>query len=490
MIVHKFLSQLDKRIDDATDYFLPSTVNEAKQLINSKAFANSFFLGAICIAIITIFTYFISLQTSDSRVGLNSLYSYILILNFASIVVIPFLLFQNLNQEINNGNFELLKITGVSPYKILLGKWQTGLFLTGLVCSFILPLMIFSYLLGGVDIFLVIISFLITLILSQFNILIAIFLCSLSDSKASRLFSQIFFLVFSVYLFAMVTTIVIYDFTHNLSYFKEVILNRNFIGMSLIGGVLLATFEILLFVISAKKYMGNSTNKSSLPRMIYSFLILEICLFSLVLFSIDKNWIIFVLIFHFIFNYFFLLESDTLPQRIRQQLLKKGSLLSYLFKKCYYPSSSRAYFFLLFNTFVLYLFAFICNYYFHKIQDDLFIYFFKKLCVIIFNLSILYLLNLAIRYFFKKSSTPILIVINFSFLLIYSFLSLYNHELWNITILADLSVFSFSAEDSITFDLLIVCAVILILSVFIANHKTRNLPNKVILSLENDRNLS
>jgi ABC-type transport system involved in cytochrome c biogenesis permease component len=203
MTISSTLEYLALKMDDWTDFLLPSAVNESKQIVNSKIFSSIFLSVSICFLFIAISLFSFSLN-SNGISGQRGFIFFSGIMDIGLILVIPAILYQNMSFERSNGSLELISITSVTPTKFVLGKWQSGLLQSLIFGSIIFPGLIFSYFFNAISISAILIGIFSTIIFSQFAIILSILLCSLSKSKSIRLGLQLIANFINIYILYMV----------------------------------------------------------------------------------------------------------------------------------------------------------------------------------------------------------------------------------------------------------------------------------------------
>ena len=133
----------------SSDRLSPILVKELRQGIRSKLF-----LGAFLIIQLLLFLYGTSLLMSDNF-GNDSGAEVVL---FWSAIVLPMLILvpsmasQGIEKEISGKTLELLLLTRISSYRLVLGKWFSVIVQSTLLVTSALPYLMLRYFIGGVDI--------------------------------------------------------------------------------------------------------------------------------------------------------------------------------------------------------------------------------------------------------------------------------------------------------------------------------------------------
>ena len=355
-----FLNHFDLKTDDLSDYLLPTAVSETKQIINGKVFGSTFLIGSVCFLMVVIGLFGIKNQLSSGPIGFMFLSG---ILTFGLIIVIPSMLFQNMATERVNGSFELLSITPITPNKIILGKWQSGLLQSLVFLSIIFPGIIYCYFFNGISITSIFISFLLTVFGSQFIILLSIFLCSLGINKMVRLLLQLISVLCSIFLFFFIMRF------NYIILFREYFFTRtstyDYIILTTLYVIFFITIEWFFFVVCSARISPFTANKSTWPRIVYMVIVFELIIFMILckIFKeyIDPEFFITFLISNFVITFFFLMENDELPLVLHRKLEMKVNPVIHFIKRFFYPGRSSA--FMLFSF--LYVFImFGCVFYY------------------------------------------------------------------------------------------------------------------------------
>lgn len=354
-----FFDRINLKTDDLTDNLLPTAVSETKQIINGKVFGSIFLIGSVCFLMIAISLYGLRNQLSLGPIGFMF---FIGILNFGLIVVIPSMLFQNMATERVNGSFELLSITPITPNKIIMGKWQSGLLQSLVFVSIVFPGIVYCYFFNGISIISICISFLLTVFCAQFVILMAIFLCSLGINKMVRLFLQLIAVLSSFFLFVFIMRL-----NYMILFREYFFLRASFLDYALMISfylVFFSTIEWFFFVVCIARISPFTANKSTWPRIVYLIIIFELIIFMVTnkIFNvyIESEFFIVFLISNLAIIFFFLMENDELPLVLHRKLEMKVNPVMHFIKRFFYPGRSSA--FMLFSF--LYVFImFGCVYY-------------------------------------------------------------------------------------------------------------------------------
>jgi len=144
---------LDHKLETLGEYFNPILVKETRQALKSRQFAVTFALVLLTSWIWSLLAiYFRYPGILYSPDGPFLMVGYLDILLFPLVVIIPFSAFRSLASEREDGTFELLSISTLSPRQIILGKLISSIVQMLVYLSALAPCLAFTYLLRGIDI--------------------------------------------------------------------------------------------------------------------------------------------------------------------------------------------------------------------------------------------------------------------------------------------------------------------------------------------------
>lgn len=135
-----------------TERINPIVVKEVRQSLKSRQFTIAF--GLTLIAAISWTLIAISLMVPKiyySPGGVQLLTGFFCILQFPLMIIIPFSAFRSLTTETEDSTFELLSISALSAWQIVLGKMMSALLQILLYLSALAPCIVLTYLLRGVS---------------------------------------------------------------------------------------------------------------------------------------------------------------------------------------------------------------------------------------------------------------------------------------------------------------------------------------------------
>lgn len=139
-------------LDRVSERLNPILVKEARQSLKSRQFGITFSLvlafGWLWSLVCTVGF----LDFFAESMALHVLWGYYVILTIPLVVVVPFMSFRSLAAEREDGTYELVSITTLSPYQVVAGKLGSAVLQMLVYFSALAPCIGFTYLLGEIDI--------------------------------------------------------------------------------------------------------------------------------------------------------------------------------------------------------------------------------------------------------------------------------------------------------------------------------------------------
>jgi hypothetical protein len=145
--------KVESFLDRVGDLLNPILVKEARQAMKSRQFVVTFSLLLIFGWLWTLI--FIALSVPDiffAPVGPAVLTGYYVVLSIPLLIVVPYASFRSLAAEREDGTYELLSITSLSAWQIVLGKLGSAVLQMIVYYSALAPCIAFTYLLRGIDV--------------------------------------------------------------------------------------------------------------------------------------------------------------------------------------------------------------------------------------------------------------------------------------------------------------------------------------------------
>ena len=185
--------------DWLSDLFSSIMVKEARQSLKSYQFFVTYSIVIVTVAIWTVLMFFGEStrfsQTDWEDVSRNLFHGYCVILGIPLCVIVPFSAFRSLAREYEDGTIQLISITTMKPYQIVLGKLSTAMLQMVIYLSVIAPCIALTYMLDGISYPLIGIVLLIAVGGSIFLTILGLLLAGASRSYAMGMGISVFFVL-------------------------------------------------------------------------------------------------------------------------------------------------------------------------------------------------------------------------------------------------------------------------------------------------------
>ena len=186
----------DKRLIAASDWINPILVKETRQALKSKQFTWTLMLVTLVIlawSVLGIVGMIPSIYYNSN--GSPLLIGYVIILIVPALIVIPQATFRSMASELEDGTFETLSLSTLSPRQILLGKLSVSALQLVVYLSVIAPCIALTYLLRGVTLEVIAMTILIISTVSLAISVVAISVAAFSRTRIQQVFFSIILLV-------------------------------------------------------------------------------------------------------------------------------------------------------------------------------------------------------------------------------------------------------------------------------------------------------
>ena len=185
--------------DWLSDCFSSIMVKEARQSLKSYQFFITYTIVIFTVAIWTILMFFgesTSLnQTNWEDLSKNLFYGYCVILGVPLCLIVPFSAFRSLAREYEDGTIQLISITTMKPYQIVLGKLSTAMLQMVIYLAVIAPCIALTYMLDAISYPLIAVTLLIAVGGSIFLTILGLLLAGASRSYALGMAISVFFVL-------------------------------------------------------------------------------------------------------------------------------------------------------------------------------------------------------------------------------------------------------------------------------------------------------
>jgi ABC-type transport system involved in cytochrome c biogenesis permease component len=249
-----------ERIGDAIN---PILVKEARQALKSRQFIVTFsilLLAALAWTIIGSLSMMPQIYTSPSAPRM--LTGYYFVLAVPMLLVVPMAAYRSLESEIEDGTLELLSISALGPWQIVLGKLASAMLQMALYFVALFPCVAYAYNLRGVDLPTTLLILGILLVSALILTIGSLFMAAISSSRSGRITS----------LFVIAATLLVAQWWLGLVVI-DLITNGNPLSSDELVFALAATVAIsvsvgtLLLTAAAAQLTPESENRSTKIRL-------------------------------------------------------------------------------------------------------------------------------------------------------------------------------------------------------------------------------
>jgi hypothetical protein len=136
-----------------SECFSSISVKETRQSLKSYQFFGTYLLLVLAVSIVTILILVTRDFSQTARYDIISVelfYAYLMILGLPLCVIIPFSAYRSLSREYEDGTIQLMFITTMRPYQIVLGKLGTAMLQMVIYLSVVAPCLAIIYMLEGI----------------------------------------------------------------------------------------------------------------------------------------------------------------------------------------------------------------------------------------------------------------------------------------------------------------------------------------------------
>lgn len=186
--VSNWFTRIDATCERIGDALNPILVKETRQALKSRQFVTTFsvlLFAALAWTVVGSLSLMPQIYTSPSAPRM--LIGYYVVLAIPMLMVVPLAAYRSLEGEIDDGTLELLSITTLSPWQIVLGKLASAMLQMVLYYVALFPCVAYAYTLRGVD-FPTTILIMSLLIASAIVLtIIALFFAPLARSRTGRI---------------------------------------------------------------------------------------------------------------------------------------------------------------------------------------------------------------------------------------------------------------------------------------------------------------
>jgi ABC-type transport system involved in multi-copper enzyme maturation permease subunit len=258
-----WLERLDDWCERLGDSLNPILVKETRQALKSRQFVMTFSALLFASLAWTIIGSLFSMpQIYTSPTAPRMLIGYYVVLALPMLLVVPLAAYRSLEGEIDDGTLELLSITALSPWQIVLGKLASAMLQMVLYYVALFPCVAYAYTLRGVDLPTTMLMMAILVVAAILLTVIALFFAPLSRTRTGRISTLL--AVMSILLLsnwglaALVITMILYGNP----------LSAEELFFSVIASLLISvSLGHLLLTATAAQLMPESENRSTHMRL-------------------------------------------------------------------------------------------------------------------------------------------------------------------------------------------------------------------------------
>ncbi len=154
--IHRLLegqTSTDRWLIGWSDHMSPILVKETRQALKSRQFRWTFLLVMLAIATWTLFCITMMMPgIYFFPAGKTLLTGYLFLLIVPTVVIVPNAAFHSMASELDQGTFDALTISPLTPLKIVVGKWTVAGVQSLIYFSALAPCIALTYLLRGVPV--------------------------------------------------------------------------------------------------------------------------------------------------------------------------------------------------------------------------------------------------------------------------------------------------------------------------------------------------
>ncbi len=186
----RWLAIVDDWCERIGDSVNPILVKEARQALKSRQFVFTFsalLLAALGWTIICSLSMMPQIYTSPSAPRM--LTGYYFVLAVPMLLVVPMAAYRSLEGEIDDGTLELLSISALGPWQIVLGKLASAMLQMALYFVALFPCVAYAYNLRGVDLPTTMMIMGILFVAGVMLTIASLFLAAISSSRTGRITS-------------------------------------------------------------------------------------------------------------------------------------------------------------------------------------------------------------------------------------------------------------------------------------------------------------
>ncbi|MCA9268945.1 MAG: hypothetical protein KDA41_10770, partial [Planctomycetales bacterium] len=201
-------AQVDAWLAKCSEWLNPILVKETRQALKSRQFLLTFTLLLVfgwAWSLLYLSMRFYEMQEGVFYAphGAAMLAGYFWILGFPMVVIVPFTAFRSLSAEREDGTYELVAITSLSPRQIIGGKLGSAVLQMLIYMSALAPGMAFTYMLRGVDLLFILLGCFYLFLISIFVSVLGLLLATVTSSRHWQMVLGVIYILAVFWLYVM-----------------------------------------------------------------------------------------------------------------------------------------------------------------------------------------------------------------------------------------------------------------------------------------------
>lgn len=281
-----WLERFDEWSNEVGDRLNPILIKETRQSLKSRQFVFTFFsllTAALAWTIVGSLSRMPQIYTTPSAPTL--LLGYYALLAVPMLLVVPLAAYRSLEVEIDDGTLELLSISVLTPWQIVLGKLASSLLQILLYFIVLFPCMAYAYTLRGVDLISIFLMASALLGSGVLLTIIAIFFAPLTHSRTGRTLTLLLTVIILLTAVAVISWLIGFLILNGISFQDG---EKFFLITACV--TLGCCFGHLLLTAAAAQLTPESENRSSpLRRSLLALSTTLLFISALALFTLDAR---------------------------------------------------------------------------------------------------------------------------------------------------------------------------------------------------------
>ena len=281
-----WLERFDEWSNEVGDRLNPILIKETRQSLKSRQFVFTFFsllTAALAWTIVGSLSRMPQIYTTPSAPTL--LLGYYALLAVPMLLVVPLAAYRSLEVEIDDGTLELLSISVLTPWQIVLGKLASSLLQILLYFIVLFPCMAYAYTLRGVDLISIFLMASALLGSGVLLTIIAIFFAPLTHSRTGRTLTLLLTVIILLTAVAVISCLIGFLILNGISFQDG---EKFFLITACV--TLGCCFGHLLLTAAAAQLTPESENRSSpLRRSLLALSTTLLFISALALFTLDAR---------------------------------------------------------------------------------------------------------------------------------------------------------------------------------------------------------